>query len=115
MATLSRLQQLPAAGDALLGKPRYYALGNLVKVTCSQRQDRGARARQTHAQQPGLRGGRHGLHNLCETGDQRLAVRLVQLVLHGEVDEVWVGRRLAQRNGEERYTLEVEGLWWNVC
>jgi hypothetical protein len=39
-----------------------------------------------------------------------LAVRLVDLVLHGEVDEFGVGRRLTEGDGQEGYSLEVEGL-----
>jgi hypothetical protein len=34
----------------------------------------------------------------------------VNLVLHREVDEFWVGRGLSEGDREEGYSLEVEGL-----
>ena len=38
----------------------------------------------------------------------------MQLVLHGQVDELRVRRRLAEGDGEEGYPLEVEGLEWHL-
>lgn len=83
---------------------------NLLKVARREREYGGARAREAAAQEAGLRAGRHGGDDLAEAGDQGAAVGLVELVLHGEVDEFRVGGRLAEGDREEGYPLEVEGL-----
>lgn len=111
---IRRLQQLPPAGDVVGLELLNDLLGNRLKVLGRQREDGGSRAGQADAQQAGLRGGRHGLNDLGQAGDQDLAVGLVQLVLHGQVDELRVGRGLAEGDGEEGYPLEVEGLCHKV-
>lgn len=52
--------------------------------------------------------GRDGGEDVGEAGDQGFAVGLVDAVLHGEVDEFGVGRRLAEGGGEEGDALQVE-------
>lgn len=110
MAALGRLQQLPAALDVMRPEPGYYALGNLLEVAGGQRQDGRPRARETHPEQPGLCAWRHVLDNIRQPGNQGLAVGLVQLVLHRQVDQIRVRRRLAECYGQECYSLQVERL-----
>lgn len=77
-------------------------------LTCGKRQDGGASARKADSEKTGLGGGGHGRNDVAEARDERLAVLLVQLVLHGEVDHVRVGRGLAERDRQEGDALEVE-------
>lgn len=110
VASFRRLQQFPAALNALLRKSGYYALSNLVEVARSKSQNSRSSARQTNTKQARLRAWGHRLNNLSQARDERLPVRLVQLVLHGEIDQIGVGWRLAQCYWEQCYTLEVECL-----
>ena len=107
---LGRLQHFPAALDLVLAEPRNDALGDLTEVAGRQRQDGRPGPGKAHAQQARLRPGGHGLDDLGQPRDQRLPVRLVQLVLHRQIDELRVRRRLPERHGEERDSLEVERL-----
>jgi hypothetical protein len=54
------------------------------------------------------------LQDFGQTGDEGLAVWLVDFVLHGEVDHVWVWWGATQGGGEEGSALEVEDLNWSV-
>lgn len=99
MRTLSRLQNLPLAGQVLLlivlSQRGNDSIRNFFKVARGKRQNRRTSTRKTHAQKAGLCPGGHGLHNFGETRDEGLAVRLVNFVLHGKMDEFGVGGRLA--------------------
>lgn len=52
-------------------------------LTGGERQDGGASARKADSEKTGLGGGGHRGYDVAEAGDERLAVLLVQLVLHG--------------------------------
>lgn len=118
LCALGRLQNHPAALEVLVLVVELELgdnlLGNLLKVFRRKRENGRAGAGQTHAHEAFLRLGREALDNLGEAGDELLAVRLVDLVLHGEVDEFRVGRGLAQRDGEEGNSLKVECLRGSV-
>lgn len=75
------------------------AVCDLLEVASSKSQDRGSGARQAHSQEALLRLGRHGLDNLGQTRDERLSVWLMNLILHGEVNELGIRGRLAKCNG----------------
>lgn len=57
-----------------------------------------------------MRGGRKAGCDLWEARDEGFAVGLVHAVLHGVVDEPWVGRGTGEGGGEDGETLEVEYL-----
>lgn len=103
LGTFSRLQNLPLTCEVLvlvvLSQIFDDLICNLLEVVRSKSQDGGAGAGQADAQETGLLVGRHGLDDLGEAGDEGLAVGLVDLVLHGEVDEFRVGRGLAESDG----------------
>lgn len=88
---LSRLQQLPLARDIVGCELSDDAVCDLGKSIGRQGQDGWTCAREADAQQTWLRGRSHGLQNLSQTGDQSLAIWLVHLVLHCQIDHVWVG------------------------
>lgn len=85
-------------------------IGNVLKVGNGKGQDGGTGTREAHAEESRVSLWRHGFDNLAEAGDERLAVGLVNFVLHGKVNELWVRWRLAQSNGEQGYPLQVEYL-----
>lgn len=105
---MRRLQQLPLAGDIPLREMRNDPVGNLLKVLRSESQDRRARAGETDAQQTRLRGRGHTLQDLRQTWDESLAVRLMDLVLHGEENGVRIWRRGPQSERQESCALQVE-------
>lgn len=107
---LSRFQNQPLAVDALAAEAGDDLVGDGLEVAGGEGEDGGARAREADPQEPLLRARRHRLHDFAQPRDQRLPVLLVQLVLHREVDQVRVWRRLAQSDGEQGYALEVERL-----
>ncbi|KAI6748850.1 hypothetical protein HG531_007797 [Fusarium graminearum] len=114
MSALSRLEDLPLTRQILL-LVVFPQLGNdLVsdglKVVRRQSQDCRTSTRKAHAQEALIGLGGHCLDDLSEAGDQGLSVRLVDLVLHGEVDELGVGRRLAKGDGQKGNSLQVEDL-----
>ena len=110
LGSLGRFQHLPVANDVLLLEKGDNALRDLFEVARRERENRRTGSRQAHSEQPRLRGRCHRLHDLGQAGNQRLAVWLMQLILHGEVDQLWVGRRLAECHRQECYPLEIEGL-----
>lgn len=85
-------------------------VGNVLKVGNGKGQDGGAGTREAHAEESRMGLWRHGFNNLAQTGDERLAVGLVNFVLHGKVDELWVRWRLAESNRKQGYPLQVEYL-----
>lgn len=85
-------------------------VGNLLKVARGEGEDGGAGAGEADAEEAGLRTWGHALDDLAQAGDEGLAVGLVDLVLHGEVDELRIRGRGAEGDGEEGYSLHVEGL-----
>jgi hypothetical protein len=74
----------PQSGDDLIG--------NLLKIGQSKGQDGGAGTRETYTKESRLGLGRHGFDNLAQARDESLAVRLVDFVLHSQINELWVGR-----------------------
>ncbi len=91
---LGRLQQFPVAHDVLLLESPDDLVGNFFKVVGSERQDGGTSSREADAQQTRLRVRRHGLDDIGEARDQGLPVGLVELVLHRQIDELGVRRRV---------------------
>lgn len=88
-------------------------ISDLLKVIRRQRHDSRSSTTQASAQEPRVRLGRYTLQDLRQTWDESLAIWLVDLVLHRQVDELWVWRRLAQSRRQERYTLQVEHDIWS--
>lgn len=101
------------AGDVVGSELCDDAVSDLIEALSSQGQDGWSSAGQANSQQTGLRGGGHELENLCQTGNQGLAVRLVHLVLHGKEDHIRIWWGTAQGCGEEGRALEVENLTRN--
>ena len=91
---LGRLKHFPVAHDILLLESPDDLVGYLFKVVGSERQDGRTSSREADAEQTRLRVRRHGLDDLGEAGDQGLPVGLVELVLHRQIDELGVRRRL---------------------
>lgn len=96
MRTLSRLQYHPPTGQVLLlvvlAQRGNDLVRNVFEVAGSEGQDRRPSSGEAHPQKAGFCLGGHGLDDFRQPGYQRLSVGLVDLVLHGEVNELWVGR-----------------------
>lgn len=114
MGALSRLEHLPLTRKVLLlvvfSELSNDLVGNGLKVMRSQGKDGRAGTGKAHAEEAFVGLGRHGLDDLSETGDKGLAVGLVDLVLHGEVDELRVRGGLAEGDGQKSNSLQVEDL-----
>lgn len=108
--SMSGLQQLPLAGDVVGGELCDDAVCDLGESIGGQGQDGRTCTRETDAKQAWLSGRSHELENLGQTGDQRLAVWLVHLVLHGQEDHIRVRRGSSQCRGEQGRALKVENL-----
>lgn len=74
---------------------------------------RGEREEREGRERKGERGGREEKREAgegrCQT-HEILSVRLVDAILHGLVDELGVGRRLAESGGQDGESLQVENL-----
>lgn len=114
LSPLRRLQYLPLAPQVLilivLPQLGDDPVGDVLEVMGCEGEDRGAGAGEADAEEAGFGLGGHELDDLGEPGDEGLAVGLVDFVLHREVDELGVGRRLAERDGEQGNSLQVECL-----
>ena len=114
MGALSRLKHLPLARKVLLlvvfSELSNDLVGDGLEVMCSQGKDGRTGTGKTHAEKAFVGLGGHRLDDLGEAGDEGLAVGLVDLVLHGEVDELRVGRGLAEGDGQKSNSLQVEDL-----
>lgn len=88
----------------------HYARRDIIKMISRKGKDRRARAGETDAQQAWLGTRVHGVEDVREARDEMFAVRLVDFVLHGEIDHVRVERELAESRGEQGCTLEVVDL-----
>ena len=114
MGALSRLEHLPLARKVLLlvvfSELSNDLVGDGLEVMCSQGKDGRTGTGKAHAEEAFVGLGGHGLDDLGEAGDEGLAVGLVDLVLHGEVDELRVGRGLAEGDGQKSNSLQVEDL-----
>ena len=80
--TIGGLEDKPAAVNVFPAETADDALGDLLEMARSESENGGARAGEARAQQPLLRAGGHGLHDLAEPRDQCLPVLLVQPILH---------------------------------
>ena len=106
---LRRLKQHPLTPDpALALELLHNDPGNGLEITTSQRQNRRPGATEADPQQSRVRAWRHARQDLRQGRDQRAAVGLVNPVLHGLVDEIGVGRVVAERRREQRDALQVE-------
>lgn len=85
-------------------------VGDFFKVGQGKGQDGRAGTGEADSEEARLGLGRHGLDNLAQARDKGLAVGLVDFVLHSQVNEFWVGWRLAQSNGKQGYPLQIEYL-----
>lgn len=114
MGSLCRLQDQPLAGKVLLfvmfPQSSDNLVGNVLKIGHGEGQDGGASAGKAYAEESGCGLGRHGLNNLIQTGNESLAVWLVDSVLHSQVDEFRIRWRLAKGNGKQGYPLQIEYL-----
>lgn len=96
MSTLGRLKHLPLARQILL-LVVFSKLGddlcrNGLKVVRCECQDGRTSTRQTDAKESFVGLGGHSFHNLSKARNQSLSVGLVDLILHGKMDEIGVGR-----------------------
>lgn len=107
---LCRFQELPLARDTVRGKPSDDAVCDLLKLVSSQGQNCRPRSRQADTKQAWLRARVHRLEDFRQAGNERLAVGLVDLVLHGEIDHIRVRRRRAQGCRKQGCPLEIEDL-----
>jgi hypothetical protein len=88
----------------------HYSGGNLVEVARRECKDRWASAREADTQQTRLGSRVHGVQDIRQTGHEMFAVWLVDLVLHGKVDHIWVKRGSTESGREEGGTLQVVNL-----
>ena len=107
---MSRLQQLPLARDIIGSELCDNAVSDLGDAIRGQCQDGRSCTGQTDSKQTGLTGRGHELENLGQAWDQRLAIRLVHLILHGEEDHIRIRWGASQGRGEECRALEIEDL-----
>ena len=137
LASSSDHEDLPVNLDAGLLERRLDALCDRLEVLGRQSEDGRSSAGETDAEETGMGDGRVRGEDGRETRDlgrsdngqeakvssdgrtyrgkeaatdEDVSVRLVDAVLHGLVDEVRVGRGLAERGREHGQTLEVEDL-----
>lgn len=103
--TLGRFKQFPLAGDIVGRKPRDNPVCNLLEPLRRQGQDSGASAGQADTQETRLGGRVHRFKDLGQSRDKGASVRLVDFVLHGQVDHVWVGRGVPQSCRKQGSTL----------
>lgn len=70
-------------------------IGNVLKIGQSKGQDSGAGTGEAYAEESRLGLWRHGFNDLAQARDEGLAIGLVDFVLHGQINELWVGWGLA--------------------
>jgi hypothetical protein len=114
MGSFCRLQDQPLASQILflVMSPQSIdnLVGNVLKIGYSKSQDGGASAGKANTEEPARGLGRHGLDNFVQARNESLAVWLVDSVLHGQVNEFRIRRRLTKGNGKQSYPLQIEDL-----